>query len=185
MHKIRGVAHLVWMLLSGALILLSCAAPKNEMTKEMGVVREVDLARYAGRWYEIARLPHSFEEGLVGVTATYTLGDRGKIEVLNQGYQGSFSGEPKEIRGTAVVPDPKEPGKVKVYFFPFIGADYWILELDQQDYQYALVGSSSPNYLWILSRTPEMDSRTYEQLVKKAAQRGLPVEKLIKVPQQR
>jgi lipocalin len=121
----------------------------------------------------------------VGVTATYTLRDRGKIEVVNRGFRDSFLGEPKEIRGTAVIPDPKDPGKLKVYFFPFIGADYWILDLDQQDYQYALVGSSSPNCLWILSRTPEMDPRTYERLVEKAVQRGLPVEKLIKVPQER
>ncbi len=88
-HREGRVGHLFWMLLGGALILLSCAAPKSEMTREMGVVQEVDLARYAGKWYEIARLPHSFEKGLVGVIATYTLRDGGKIEVESQVGKGS------------------------------------------------------------------------------------------------
>lgn len=161
------------------MILFSCKG----QTPYREVVRAVDLERYAGTWYEIARYPHRFERGLTGVTATYTLRADGKIDVLNQGYKGSLDGELSRAKAVAKVPDPDQPGKLKVFFFPLFGADYYILDLDQEDYQYALVGSSSMNYLWILSRTPQLDQNTLEKLRSKARSLGYDLEKLEMVPQ--
>jgi apolipoprotein D and lipocalin family protein len=164
-------------------ILNGCATTAEREGISMEVVKNVDVNKYAGVWYEIARLPNSFEKDLVGVTATYTLRDDGKIDVLNQGYVKTLDGRLKKTKAIAKIPDPGEPGKLKVYFFLFFGSDYFIMELDQDNYKYALVGSSSINFLWILSRTPQMDPEIYTMLVAKARQRGYPVDKLIKVPQ--
>ena len=149
----------------------------------MDVIKNVDLNRYVGTWYEIARFPHSFEKNLTGVTATYTLRDDGRISVLNQGYKHTLDGKLKKARAVAKVPDKSQPGKLKVYFFPLFGAAYNILELDQENYQYALVGSSSADYLWILGREPVMQDDIYRMLVNKAEQRGYEVNKLTRVVQ--
>jgi apolipoprotein D and lipocalin family protein len=149
----------------------------------METVKNVDITRYVGTWYEIARFPHSFEKGLVGVTATYTLRENGRITVLNQGYKHNLSGNLKQTRGVAKIPDPNSPGRLKVKFFLFFGADYYILELDQEGYRHAMVGSSSPNYLWILCREPVMDDETYRMLVDRAAARGYETSRLVRVPQ--
>ena len=150
---------------------------------QMNTVKEVDLRRYAGTWYEIARLPNSFEKGLVGVTATYTLRDDGKITVVNQGYRGSVDGRRQRVKGKAKVPDPGEQGRLKVSFFLWFYADYLILDLDAENYQYALVGGGNTNYLWILSRTPQMEEEVYTSLVDKARHLGFEVEKLEQIPQ--
>jgi len=145
-------------------------------------VKELDLNRYLGTWYEIARFPHSFEKDLVGVTATYSLRPDGKIEVLNQGYKYMLDGEKSSIVGKAKIPDSLQSGKLKVSFFWFFYADYYVLELDE-NYQYAMIGSKSPKYFWILSRTPQMDPATYDRLLEKARKRGYNLDKLYKVPQ--
>ena len=144
-------------------------------------ISDFDLNRYLGEWYEIARFPHSFEKDLVGVTATYSLKENGKIEVLNQGYKKSFDRELKKAYGKAKT--TSEPGKLKVAFFLFFYADYNILELDP-DYKWVLIGSSTPNYLWILSRTPQMDKELYAKITSMAKERGYDISKLIVVPQQ-
>ncbi|MFO7656710.1 MAG: lipocalin family protein, partial [Bacteroidales bacterium] len=120
---------------------------------------------------------------LVGVTATYKLLDNGRIEVLNQGYDKTLDGKLKTAKGKAKIPNPEEPGKLKVSFFLFFYADYFIMELDEENYQYALIGSSSDKYLWILSRTPVMETETYTMLVEKAKARGYDIDKLIPVLQ--
>lgn len=163
------------------LLILSCTGTGNKTEAQMDVVKNVDLNRYVGTWYEIARFPHSFEKNLAGVTATYTLRDDGRINVLNQGYKYTPDGKLKKARAVAKVPDKEQPGKLKVYFFPLIGAAYNILELDQEHYSYALVGSSSPDFLWILYREPVMPDEIYQMLVNKAAQRGYDVNKLTRV----
>ena len=145
-------------------------------------VKELDLDRYLGTWYEIARFPHSFEKNLVGVTATYSLREDGKIEVLNQGYKYTLDGEHSKAVGKAKIPDKSEPGKLKVSFFWIFYADYFVLELDK-NYQYVMIGSSSDKYFWILSRTPQMESATYEMLLQNARKRGYNLAKLMKVPQ--
>ena len=145
-------------------------------------VKALDLNRYLGTWYEIARFPHSFEKNLVGVTATYSLRDDGKIEVLNQGYKNTLNGERSKAAGKAKMPDKHEPGKLKVSFFWIFYADYFVLELDE-NYQYVMIGSSSDKYFWILSRTPQMEPAVYEMLLEKARKLGYNLDKLYKVPQ--
>lgn len=148
-------------------------------------VPDVDLERYSGLWYEIARFPHSFEKGLVGVTAEYILKPGGRVTVINRGYRVSFDGRVSTVRGRAQVPDPAEPGRLKVAFFLFFGADYRILDLDRkaEDYRWAIVGSSSDNYLWILSREPIMEEELYRDLVRRAAALGYDTSRLIRVEQ--
>ncbi|MBN2213851.1 MAG: lipocalin family protein [Bacteroidales bacterium] len=163
--------------------ILSCKTSEQMGKIDTTTVKHVDINRYVGKWYEIARFPNSFEKDLVGVTANYTLRKNGKIDVLNQGYVGALDGKSKQARGKAKIPDPEEAGKLKVSFFLFFYADYYILELDEADYQYALVGSSSDKYLWILSRNPELPDHIYDMLVEKAARRGYQTENLIPVLQ--
>jgi apolipoprotein D and lipocalin family protein len=130
----------------------------------LDVVAKVELDRYAGRWYEIARYPNSFERGCVGVTADYTPRDDGRIDVVNTCFESSLDGPSRDIRGSARVVDETTNAKLKVSFFwPFEG-DYWIIDLDE-DYDYAVVGEPSRRFLWILSRTPQMDDDTYLGIV--------------------
>jgi len=151
--------------------LTACASQSTEKPQNMQTVSDVDINRYMGVWYEIGRFPHSFEKDLVGVTATYRLKDNGKVEVLNQGFKNTLDGKLKKSKGFAKVPDPNEPGRLKVYFFWPFGGDYLILDLDK-DYQCLLIGSNSKNYLWILSRTPQMPESEYQRLVEKARSLG-------------
>lgn len=164
---------------------INCSVKTADKMPKRETVANVSLERYSGVWYEIARFPHSFEKGLVGVTATYTILPNGKIEVLNQGFKGSLEGKQSKAKAWAKIPNPSEPGRLKVYFFWPFGADYLILHLDEENYSYALVGSSSPNYLWILSRTPQMADETYSSLVSKAKDMGYNIQKLERVPQRK
>ena len=152
-------------------------------TIDTSTVENFNVNRYLGTWYEIARFQHSFEKELVGVTANYSVREDGKIKVVNSGYKDSFSGKFKSITGKAKIPDPSNPAKLKVSFFLFFYADYYVLELDTINYGYALVGSSSENYLWILSRTSSLPDEIYNSLVTKARNRGYNVSLLYKVPQ--
>jgi apolipoprotein D and lipocalin family protein len=170
-------------LFSGLFLLLQCQAQKRGAMIDTSTVPKVDLNRYMGTWYEIARFPHSFEKNLVGVTATYTLKPDGKIEVLNQGYLNSLEGKLKTARGKAKVPDPGRPGRLKVSFFLFFYGDYFILELDRENYQWVMIGSSSPGYFWILSRSPVMPENIYRELLENARQRGYDLSRLQKVLQ--
>jgi apolipoprotein D and lipocalin family protein len=149
---------------------------------ELETVEHVDVERYMGTWYEIARFPQRFEKGLVGVTANYTLLPNGKVRVLNSGRKGGLDGELRTAEGKARVIDPKTNAKLKVTFFwPFEG-NYWILALGK-GYEYAVVGDESRKYLWILSRTPQMDEALYDELVRRAKEKGFDVSRLEKVPQ--
>lgn len=144
-------------------------------------VKNFELEKYLGTWYEIARFPHSFEKDLVGVTATYSVENNGRIKVLNQGYKKSFHGEQKSAHGKAKV--TTIPGKLKVSFFLFFYAEYNVLELDTMDYMWALVGSKNSDYLWVLSRTPHMEKDLYEELTRRAKVRGYDISRLLPVPQ--
>ncbi len=146
-------------------------------------INELDLDRYLGTWYEIARYDHSFERDVVGVTANYSYREDGKIKVVNAGYKNSLDGKYNEAVGKAKQPNPEgDPGKLKVSFFWIFYADYYILELDK-NYQWALIGSSSDKYLWILSRTPQLEQETLEHIVSKAEEHGYDTSKLIWVEQ--
>ena len=144
-------------------------------------VEQVDLARYVGQWYEIARYPNRFQRSCSGdVTATYSLLPGGKVSVVN--LCRNANGGLERIRGTARVVDRKTNAKLKVTFFwPFAG-DYWILDLGS-DYEYAVVGEPGRNYLWLLSRTPQMDDATYQRIITRLEARGLDTARLIKTPQ--
>jgi len=145
-------------------------------------VQQLDVKKYSGTWYEIARFTHRFEKGLECVSATYTPLPNGKIEVLNQGYTMGEAAKLKTAKGVAWVPDSKYPGRLKVQFFwPFSG-NYWVIDLDP-DYRYVLVGDASRKYLWILSRTKTLDPAIYDRLVITARQAGFNVEKLDKIRQ--
>ena len=143
------------------------------------VVPHVELEKYLGKWYEIAHLPAKFQEGCNETTATYTLLKDGSISVLNQCTK---NGKIKQAKGKAKVVDKNSNAKLKVTFFwPFSG-DYWIIKLGN-DYDYSVVGTPNRKYLWILSRTPQMDDKLYSQLVEYAKLKGFDVSKLIKTLQ--
>ncbi|MCX5778767.1 MAG: lipocalin family protein [Elusimicrobia bacterium] len=147
--------------------------------QELKTVDYVDVARYMGTWYEIAKFPQWFEKGLVGVTANYTLLPNGKVRVLNSGYKNDFNGKYKKAKGKAWIVDKKTNAKLKVSFFwPFAG-DYWIIELGKE-YEYAVVGDASRKYLWILSRPPHMDESLYSEILQRIKNKGFDIGKLEK-----
>lgn len=139
----------------------------------------LDIQRFMGRWYEIARYEHRFEKGMTHVSATYTLSGNGKIEVLNEGLK---EGKHKQIKGRAKQPNPQDPGKLKVSFFLWFYSDYYVLYIDPE-YRYLLVGSSSDKYLWIMSREKSLAKETLDQLLDKLRVRGYDTDKLLFVAQ--
>lgn len=141
-------------------------------------VTNFELNRYLGKWYEIARLEHSFEEGMSNVTAEYSLNEDGSVKVLNRGYLQAER-KWKQAEGVAYFMQQPNVGYLKVSFFgPFYGS-YIVLELDKTGYQYALVTSYDKSYLWILARTPRLDPQLQAQLLAKAKALGFATEKLI------
>jgi apolipoprotein D and lipocalin family protein len=143
------------------------------------VVPHVELEKYLGKWYEIAHLPAKFQEGCNETTATYTLLKDSSISVLNQSIK---DGKMKQAKGKAKIVDKNSNAKLKVTFFwPFYG-DYWIIKLGN-DYDYSVVGTPNRKYLWILSRTPQMDDKLYSQLIEYVGSKGFDVNKLIKTLQ--
>jgi len=144
-------------------------------------VKPVDnfkLEKYLGKWYEIARLDHSFERGLSRVTADYSLRDDGGVRVLNRGYSVKKNSW-KEAEGKAYFVRGSDQGYLKVSFFgPFYGS-YIIFELDHENYQYALVSGPDKSYLWILARSPKMKEEVKDTLIAKASAFGFNTRKLI------
>lgn len=156
---------------------LSCKS-----TQELSTVDQVDIQSYLGTWYEIARLPNNFEKGLECVTASYSMKENGKIQVLNKGHSIEKENVSKSAKGTAWVPDAEYPGRLKVTFFwPFSG-NYYIMALDE-NYQYALVGDPSRKYLWILSRSKTLDDGIYSALMAHANEEGFTIDQVIRVNQ--
>ena len=143
-----------------------------------------ELDRYLGTWYEIARFDHSFERGLMDVTANYTLRDDGGVRVLNRGFNEEKA-EWEEATGKAYPIGEPGAGRLKVSFFGPFYAAYNILELDVDDYQYALISGPDRSYLWILARTPDLPEETVRSLVEKARSLDFPVEDLIYVSHER
>ncbi len=139
-----------------------------------------ELDRYLGTWYEVARLDHSFERGMSNVTANYSLRDDGGVNVVNRGYIVA-NGDWDEATGKAYFVGDADIGQLKVSFFgPFYGG-YNILELDKDDYQYALIAGPDRGYLWILARTPKLDQNVLSSLVNKAKTLNFPTDELIYV----
>ncbi len=160
----------------------SVSCTNQKLMIDNTVVEHLDIEKYLGTWYEIARYDNRFEKGLVGVTANYSMRDDGKIKVVNSGYKCSLDGEFSEAIGKAKIPNKNVPSKLKVSFFWIFYSDYFVMELDK-DYQWSIVGSSSDKYLWILSRTPQISEELYNELVDKIKKRGYDIAKLVKVEQ--
>lgn len=161
------------------LSLAGCQSADSGRKIDNSTVSALDLSRFMGKWYEIARYEHRFEKGMTHVSATYTMNENGKIRVRNEGLK---DGKHKEVNGRAKQPDPKDPGKLKVAFFLWFYADYYVLDIDP-DYRYVLVGSSSDKYLWIMSRTPTLPQATLNQLVEQLRRRGYDTSRLVFVQQ--
>jgi len=172
----KGTSWLLWISGGSLLALLACGA---ESRTPLQVVPPVDLARYAGKWYEIARLPNRFQRHCSSdITAFYTLRSDGKITVVNECR--TSDGRVKSAKGTARRASDKEPNsKLKVTFFwPFWG-NYWIIDLDA-DYRWAVVGEPDRKYLWVLSREPRLDDMLLQQILGRARQQGYDVGRLIR-----
>jgi apolipoprotein D and lipocalin family protein len=133
-------------------------------------VEKVDLNRYLGKWYEVARLPNRFQEGCAGSTAEYALQEDGDISVINS-CRKEQDGRVVQVTGRAWVVDTTSNAQLKVSFFwPFRG-DYWIIELGKE-YEYAVVGTPNRKFLWILSRTPSMDDGLYAEILQRVEKQG-------------
>ncbi len=148
----------------------------------LATVPKVELTKYLGTWYEIARYPNRFERNCVGVTATYTLQPNGRLRVDNRARLHTLDGKPTQAIGTAYVADPASGAKLKVSFFGPFYADYWIIALGA-DYDYAVVSEPSRAYLWILSRTPTLPDARYAEIVAALRTQGFDTEKLVRTPQ--
>jgi len=165
------------------MLLVLAAACASAPSKPLETVAKVDLSRYVGMWYEIASFPTWFQKGCVGSTAFYSLREDGDINVLNR-CRKEPGGALDSASGTAWVVDAATNAKLKVRFFwPFSG-DYWIIDLGP-DYEYAVVGHPSRDYLWVLSRTPQMDDAEYGRILERVRQKGYDVSRLVKTRQPR
>ncbi|RCK74592.1 MAG: Outer membrane lipoprotein Blc [Ignavibacteriae bacterium] len=170
-------------------LLIIFNSPQDEKNKGLNVVPYVDLEKYSGLWYEIARLPNKFQNKCAGnVTASYKLQEDGKINVINRCVRED--GSTIEAEGVAKLADKNGPNtKLKVRFapailsfLPFVWGDYWIIEL-AEDYSYAVVGEPNRKYLWILSRKPQMNAELYENLLNKIKSFGYDVSKIVRTKQ--
>jgi apolipoprotein D and lipocalin family protein len=164
------------------LILLTITLFGCSANLPLDTVSEVDLKRYAGKWYEIASYPQRFQKGCTCTTAEYTLSNEGYVIVENACNKDSVNGEKSGIKGKAFVVENSGNAKLEVQFFwPFKGK-YWIIDLDT-DYTYAVVGHPNREYLWILSRTPQLNEKTYNEILERAKAKGFDLSKLQKTLQ--
>lgn len=162
-----------------ALGLAGCARSDLPPVQAVGAL---DLQRYSGRWYEIARYDHIFERGMVAVTADYTPLPDGRVGVVNAGRRGGLDGTEARAEAVAWLPDPAEPAKLRVRFFwPFWGS-YWVLALDP-GYRWAVVGHPSRDYLWFLARTPALAPGDRAAMEAAARAQGFDLARLVEVAQ--
>jgi len=170
-------------IIAAALLIAGCPLQAPPET-----VAFVDVEKYMGLWYEIASYPQFFNQGLVGTTAEYTLLDDGRVEVFNRGFQDDFSGPESNITGYATVKDTTTNAKLDVRFPSVLGGlipgPYWIIDLDDVDYTYAVVSDPLRSTLFILSRTPTVDQTFLDDLIADLAARGFDPDKLNMTPQQ-
>lgn len=166
-------------LLIATVVLTGCLG----MPEKVSPITDFELHKYLGKWYEIARLDHSFERGLTRVSAEYSLRDDGGVVVVNRGY-AQDDARWKQVEGKAYFVDGPGEGYLKVSFFgPFYGS-YVIFELDQQEYQYAFVSGPNLSYLWLLSRKPHPEAEVIDRFVTRAQQLGFDTRQLIFVEQE-
>jgi apolipoprotein D and lipocalin family protein len=160
------------------LILAACQG----MPEQIKPVQNFELEKYLGKWYEIARLDHSFERGLDNVTAEYSMREDGGVKVRNRGYSVKEQNWDDAV-GKAYFVETKDQGYLKVSFFgPFYGS-YVVFGLDQSDYQYAFISGPNHSYLWLLSRTPKLAPEIVDQFLQQAQAAGFDTSALIFVKQ--
>ena len=169
----RIMVRSAWTLLAAAMLSGCLGLPPS-----VEPVQGFDLNRYLGKWYEIARLDHSFEEGLDNVTAVYSLRDNGGVNVVNRGFL-SKDNVYKEALGRAYFVNASDEGYLKVSFFRPFYASYVIFELDQDGYQYAFVSGPDTSFLWLLSRTPTVEQALLDHFIETSASLGFDTEELI------
>lgn len=156
------------------LVLAGCLG----MPESVVPVKNFELNRYLGKWYEIARLDHSFERGLERITAEYSMREDGGVAVLNRGYSTEDK-EWKEAEGKAYFVDDTNEGYLKVSFFgPFYGS-YIVFELDEKNYEYAFISGPDTSYLWLLSRTPVLPQNVIDRFKKRSKDLGFDTSNLI------
>lgn len=163
---------------------MSCAliAGCLGMPDQVRPVENFEVNKYLGKWYEIARLDHSFERGLVQVSAEYSMREDGGIQVKNRGFSVADN-EWSEADGKAYFVNDPDTGYLKVSFFgPFYGS-YVVFGLDTEDYQYAFVSGPDLSYLWLLARTPEVTENVMTRFVETSKSLGFETDELIRVKQ--
>jgi apolipoprotein D and lipocalin family protein len=153
------------------------AVPGCHEAPPLDVVDGVDLQRFQGQWYEIAKLPRVTQADCTGTTALYELKSDRELVVTNACRLGHLGGNRRQVVASARVPNPDMPAKLSVEFGGFFG-DYWIIDLDRDGYRYAVVGHPTRQYLWILSRTPTLDAALLQAMVERAGQKGFDVSRL-------
>lgn len=168
--KIRALLLLLTILFTLCALTGRCAM-KGDIDRS--VVPSLDLHNFMGRWYEVARFDHSFERGMSNVTAEYILQPDGKVRVINRGVRDG-----KQVEAIGKAKTTAEAGRLRVSFFMFFYSDYNILEMGQNG-EWALIGSRSPKYLWILSRKPKMSNEVINHILQLARERGYDTSKLI------
>jgi len=148
------------------------------------IVQQVDKSRLMGTWYEISRFPNLFQgDDQIGGTDNYYPKANGEIEVIYKYHEKSFDNPEKQMKGKLFQHEKDVPtGKFKVQFFWPISADYWIIELDD-NYDYMAIGYPDRSMLWIMSRRPEMNPKTYQALLERLTKQGYDVSRLMKIPQ--
>ena len=169
----RIMVRSAWTLLAAAMLSGCLGVPAS-----VEPVQGFDLNRYLGKWYEIARLDHSFEEGLDNVTAVYSLRDDGGVNVVNRGFL-SKDDVYQQAEGRAYFVNDSDEGYLKVSFFRPFYASYVIFELDQDGYQYAFVSGPDTSFLWLLSRTPTVEQALLDHFIETSASLGFDTEELI------
>lgn len=166
------MSRLNYLLLMVILITVGCSSTNYP---PLDVVDKVDVNRYLGRWYEIARLPFKQQAGCECTSAEYQLIDSTTLKVINKCLK---EGKVDDAEGKAFVVEGSNNAKLRVQFFwPFRG-DYWVIDLDKENYQYAVVGTPSRKYLWILSRTQKMDNKLFQKVIENAGSKGFDMTKL-------
>ena len=163
----------VVVLISVQLFLSACSMSQNPPK----ITDSVDLQKYAGKWHEIASYPMSFQKDCFCVTADYTLTDKGYVKVFNSCRKGSVNGKVKSITGKAFPVKGTNNVKLKVQFFWPFRADYWVID-KAEDYSWAVVSGPSRKYLWVLSRSPEMQKETWQYITERLHENGFDLGKL-------
>ncbi len=173
-NRALSVISLVTLIVLISFFLNACTGTPDKVT----AVKDFNVARYLGTWYEIARLDHSFEKGRSQVSADYSLQTDGGIKVINRGYSAANKNW-KEAVGKAYFVSDKSKGHLKVSFFGPFYSSYIIFNLDQQHYQYAFISGYNTDYLWLLSRTPTVSKELIDKFTREAQQRGFDTSRLI------